>query len=130
MQREFPAANKGLVDGERKEEVGISKGVVVEEIISAGAEGVGVERPSAKRDGDAELMLFVALAMERNESATTCRAQISQRPGSGEQRRRLIVVTVEGAEGPAKSGNGDRSAKARTDGALRDTAAEIGRAHV
>src|ERR1035437_10997628 len=91
--RQFPSANKGLVDGERKEKIGFSKGVVVEEVMRAGAEGVGVERPSAKRDGDAELMLFVALAMERNESATTCRAQIRSEEHTSEFQSRLIVVT-------------------------------------
>jgi hypothetical protein len=40
-------------------------GVVLEEIMGMGAEGVGVEPPSAEGDGDAELMLFVALAVQR-----------------------------------------------------------------
>ena len=123
MQREFPAADQGLFNREGKEKVGFSDGVVVEEIPGAGAEGVGVERPSAKGDGDTELMLFVALAIERNEFATICRAQLLQRSGGSKQRRRLIVVTVEGAEGPAKTGDRDRCTEARADGVLRNTAA-------
>ena len=40
-----------------------------------GAEVVGVEHPSAEGDGDAELMFFIALAVERNESQACWRSQ-------------------------------------------------------
>src|SRR5712691_5418807 len=68
-----------------------------------GAESVGIERPSAEGNGHAELMFFVTLAEERDEFATICRAQLRQRTGSGEQRRGLIIVSVESTEGPAQS---------------------------
>jgi len=43
---------------------------VVEKIGDVSLEVVGVEHPSAIRDGDAELMLFVALTVKWKESAT------------------------------------------------------------
>ena len=52
-----------------KEDVGGADVVVVEKIGDIGFEGIGVEDPSAVRDGDAELMLFVALAVEREMDA-------------------------------------------------------------
>ena len=97
-QRELPAANHGLVDRDGEEEIRFADVVVVEEIYDVGAEGVGVEHPSAIRDGDAELMLFVALAVQRNESQIVGVGKLQQRTGRGDERRRLVVVAVEGAE--------------------------------
>src|SRR5258706_12386658 len=71
-QRQFPSADEGLLNGEGEEEVGFSDGVVVEEIPDAGAESVGIERPSEEGNGHAELMFFVTLAAEREEFATIC----------------------------------------------------------
>ena len=68
-QGEFPSANQGLVVGEGKEDVGGSDVVVVEKIGDIGFEGIGVENPSAVGNGDAELMFFVALAVERQKAA-------------------------------------------------------------
>jgi hypothetical protein len=78
---------------------------VVEKIGDIGFEGVGVEDPSAVRDGDAELMFFVALAVERQKlAAYWAVTQGFQRTGNGFDGRRLIVVSVEGAEGPTNLG--------------------------
>jgi hypothetical protein len=41
---------------------------VIEEIYDIGLKVVGVKSPAAKWDGDSELMLFIALAVQRNES--------------------------------------------------------------
>ena len=66
-QGELPGADEGVGDGDGKEDVGGADVVVVEKIGDIGFEGVGVEDKSAERDGDAELMFFVALAMERDD---------------------------------------------------------------
>ena len=68
-QSKFPAPDHGLGDGDGEEEVGFSDAVVIEEIGDVGSEVVSVESPSAKGDGDPELMFFVAFAVERDESA-------------------------------------------------------------
>src|ERR1700686_2845933 len=53
-QCKFPSSNKSLLNSEREEKIGFSNRVVVEEIIRAGAKGIGVEHPSAERNSDPE----------------------------------------------------------------------------
>ena len=67
MQGEFPAIDTSALNGDGDEDFGVIEIVVVEEVGGAGEEVVGVERPAAKRDSDAELMFFVTLPMQRNE---------------------------------------------------------------
>jgi len=102
-QGEFPPANQGLGNGEGKEDVGGSDVVVVEKIADVGLEVIGVEDPSAVRDGDAELMFLVALTVERQKAAAGWLTLGDQRTRNGFDWRRLIVVTVEGAECPVKA---------------------------
>jgi len=95
---------------------------VVEKIGNVSLEIVDVEDPSAVGNGDAELMFFIALTPEGQKLAgvgglVTERFQLA---GNGFDGRRLIVVTVESAEGPMNFWNGDRGAEARTDGGLGD----------
>ena len=67
-----------------KEDVGGSDVVVVEKIGDVGFEVIGVEDPSAVRDGDAELMFFIALAVERDETGHAALADILiRRTGNG-----------------------------------------------
>src|SRR3984957_11342908 len=112
-QRKFPSSNERLLNRQRKEKIRLSDHVVVEEVIDARAERVGIERPSTKRHGDAKLKFFVALAMQRDELASILRAKLLQSSGGGQQRRRLIVMSVESAERPAQPRNRNRSAKTR-----------------
>ena len=63
-EREFPAANHSLRDGDGKEDAGGADVVVVEKIPDVGLEGIGIEDPSPVRNGHAELMFFVTLAGE------------------------------------------------------------------
>ena len=121
-QRQLPAADEGLSNREREEEVGFSEDVVVEEIVGAGAESVGVERPSAEGDGDPELVLFVPLAVERNEAARIRHAQLHQRTGGSQQGWRLVVLPVEGAERPTQTRDGDSCTEARADRIFGDAA--------
>jgi hypothetical protein len=81
-QGKFPSANQGSGVGEGKEDVGGSDVVVVEKIGDIGFEVIGVEDPSAVRDGDAELMFFVALTVERlkTKQAACCRCRDSSGP--------------------------------------------------
>ena len=62
-QRDFPSANDRLGNRDGEEEIGFADVVVIEEIDNVGAESIGVEDPAVERDGYAELMFFVALAV-------------------------------------------------------------------
>ena len=53
---------------QRNEDAGIADRVVIQEIARAGVEVVRVERPSAQRDAQADIVLDVALARQRNEA--------------------------------------------------------------
>ena len=121
-EREFPAANHGLGNGDREKDTRSADVVVVEEIPHVGAEVVGIEHPTAQRNADAELMLFVEFAVQWNESKALALREIDQRrTGSGFERRRLIVVAVEGAKGPAETRNRERRAEARADRGFGDS---------
>ena len=117
-KREFPAIDPRLVDREREEEIRFANHLVIEEIAGAGLEGVGVNRPPAKRDDDAELVFLVSLSGKRDKSAVACCAEFEERSGGRHQWRRLVKVAVEGAERPVQTGHGERGAEARTDSVL------------
>src|ERR1700678_2583675 len=103
--------------------------VVIKKVHNVGAEVVGIEYPSMKRNGYAELMLFVPLAMQRNEAKVVGIGKFNQRAGRSDQRRSLIVMAVEGAEGPIEMRHIHCGAEARADCALRDSAGEVRRPH-
>lgn len=67
-QRQFPAIDARALNRDGNEEVGIVEIVVVEEIPCQRLKIVGINRPPVKRNGHAELVLLVALAMQRHES--------------------------------------------------------------
>ena len=62
-KREFPSVNARALNGKRKKEIGVVEIVVIEEVFRASEEIIGVKSPAAERDGEAELVLFVALAV-------------------------------------------------------------------
>src|ERR1700736_4587056 len=62
---EFPSTNNRLSNRKGKEYVRFADVAVIEEIVGVGLKGVGIESPTAIGDGDAELMFFVALAVQR-----------------------------------------------------------------
>ena len=128
-QRGFPAANHGLRHGDGEKQVGFANVVVVEEIHDVGAEVVGVEHPSAIGDGDAELMFFIALAVERDESQAIGVGKLQQGAGRCDERRGLVVVAVESAKGPLQTRHGERCAEARADGGFCNAAGEMRGAH-
>ena len=108
-------------NGDGKEDVGCPDVVVVEKIGDVGLKVIGIENPSAVRDGDAELMFFVAFTVQRDEAQALLSGVLEKsRAGNGLDRRRLVVVSVEGAECPANFRNGDGGAEARADGGLGD----------
>src|ERR1700704_3659400 len=102
---------------------------MVKEIVGAGFEIVHVENPTAIGNSDSELMLFVALSLKREETTIVRGAKLFQWASDRQQRRCLVVVAVEGAEGPIQAGDIQRCPETRTDGVLRRPAAEVRGAH-
>ncbi len=98
---------------------------MVKEIVRVGLEVVSVENPSAIGNGDTELMLLVALTPQRKEATIVRCAEPFQRASNREQWRRLVVVSVEGAERPIQAGKIHRCAEARADRVFRIAAAEV-----
>jgi hypothetical protein len=114
-----------LLDGQRGKDVGIADVIVVEEIHGASPEFVGVEKPAAKGNGHAKLMLLVALALKRQETATIEIAKLNKRARDREQRRRLIVMSVEGAKNLVEARDAKGNSSARTGGILDERAREV-----
>src|SRR2546429_9958731 len=102
---------------------------MVEEIAGVGLEIVRVENPTAIRNCDSELMLFVALSLKGEETTIVRGAKLLQRAPKCEKRRRLVVVAIEGAEGPIQAGDIQRRAETRSVGVFRHFAARMRGAH-
>lgn len=78
---EFPSTNDCLRNRQRKENVRFADVAVIKEIVGVGLKCVGIDRPTAVGDGDAELMFFVALAVQRNEGEIVLIDELKQRAG-------------------------------------------------
>ena len=98
---------------------------MIEVVAGAGFEVVRVENPAAVGNGDAKLVLFVALSEQRKEGAVVVATEALQRAANGEQRRGLKVVPIESAEGPIEARNVQGSTEAGTDGIFGNPAAEV-----
>ena len=64
---QLPGADQRAVDGDGEVDAGVADVGVVEEVVDAVLEGTGVEQPAAEGNLQAELVLLVALAMQRDE---------------------------------------------------------------
>ena len=124
----FPAANDSLGNRDGKASSG-TDAAMIEEVVSIGFEVIDVEYPSTIRNGYPELMLFIALAVKRDEPTVISGTEPKYRSGNGNQRRRLIVVAVEGPKCPVEAGNSQSGAKAGTDRVLGNSARKVGRAN-
>ena len=96
----LPGADEGSVDGDGEVEAGLADVGVVEEVVDAVLKGVDVEEPSAIGDLDAELMLFVAFAVEWGEGGVIGFGELDEWARGGEERWGLVEAAVEAAEDP------------------------------
>ena len=126
---EFPGADEGSVDGDGIVDAGVADVGVVEEVVDAGLEGVGVEEPAAEGNLHAELMLFVAFAVEGDEVGVVGLGELDDGTGGGEQRRGLVEAAVEAAEDPVEFRDLDGCAEARGGYVLGDLRLEVGLAY-
>src|SRR5215471_2478298 len=104
---DFVANNARCLDREREKDVGVAQNIVVEVIVSSGAEIGEVSGPSAKRNSQSNFVLLVALASERQEPKSLGCRQIKQRPRKRTKRRRLVVTAVSSAQDPLQFRNLD-----------------------
>ena len=98
---------------------------MVEEIFGASEKIASVERPAVEWNGNAKLVLLIALTVERNEAQILIVGGLEERAGNGQQRRRLVEMAVKGAENPVQLGNPQGSAGARVGGILDHTAGKM-----
>ena len=106
---------------------------MIEEVSCACSEVGDVEGPSAEGNGDAELVLLVALAMEREKTQALLRRDFTERiigsVADGQKRRGLIVATVESAKDPVEMWDANRRADARIGGIFAGAGTEVSEAH-
>src|SRR5512146_973227 len=125
VQRHLLASNAHAINREGEEDVGVAQGIVVEEVSSAGAEGVRIQCPSADRNGDTELVLLVALASQHKKACALLGHKFKQRTGNGRKRRRLVEAAIGGAQYPRKFRNSQRSAESRARRVFADCPCEV-----
>ena len=104
-QRKLPAVDARALYSDGEKQVGIVEIIVIEKIFGASEKIAGVQRPAVEWNGDAKLVLFIALAVERNERQVLIVGGLQERTGNSEQRRRLIEAPIEGTENPVELGD-------------------------
>ncbi len=111
-QREFPSLNQGRFPRDRPEEIRFSDVVVIQPIAALVFESIGVESPAAIGNRDADLIFFIALAVQRSKSQTLAFRQLEERAGGRHDRGGLIKLAVECAKNPVQARDFDGDAKA------------------
>src|SRR5690348_1452637 len=101
-QRGFPALDARSLNGERQKDVGAANLVVIKKVARARAEDVGVEYPLAEWDGDASLILLIALSVQREKRDAVLQRELLERPRKRVERRRLKISPVKASQDPAK----------------------------
>src|SRR6185369_14144959 len=71
-------------------------------------------------DGNAELMLFIALAVQRQDGETARFDKLQHRTGNGRERRLLVVASIKSVQHPIQT----READGRTDAWVQSVLAE------
>src|SRR5580700_8341542 len=126
---DFGSTDQGAVDRDGKEDVRVAHRIVVEEIRGPRLEPVAVQRPAPNRDGQAQLVFFIALAVQGNEPEVLRRHEVEQRTGCGDERRPLIKASVKSPDDPVDRGNLDRRPDSWTRRVFSDSAREVGLTH-
>jgi hypothetical protein len=86
---------------------------VVQKVPRLGVVIGSVKPPPLIGNGEAELMLLVALTVQRQDGKTAVLHKLQQRTGDSRERRLLIVAAVESVQHPVKTRQADRRADAR-----------------
>src|SRR5438046_2891570 len=91
---------------------------MIEEVMRAGAEMGQVNHPSLYWNGQADFVLFVALAAQRQESQSFIQSILQQRTGKSVERRGLIETAVSCAQHPLNARYLDGDSQSRAAGRL------------
>ena len=121
-QRDFGAADDRAEIRQRNKNAGVADHIVIQEIARAGVEIIHVERPSAHRNAQSDIVLDIALARQRNEAETLRHRKIERRTGEAVERRRLVVIRVVAVQRPVQARNADGRAEPRIGGVLIEQA--------
>lgn len=98
---------------------------MIEEVVGACLKSVGRERPAVDGDGDAELVFFVSLTMERHETGIGGLRVREQGAGNAGERWWLVEMAVKAAENPVQVGDFHRHADAGKEIVFTDGGGEI-----
>ena len=77
---------------------------MIEKVSRAGAEVGDVKGPARQRNRESEFVLLIALTPQRQETKSLLGGLLEQRTIHREQRRSLIVASVESAQDPVECG--------------------------
>src|SRR5450432_550776 len=116
------------LNGEREKQVGVPDGVMIEEVMRASTELIEIKSPVLHRDGQANLVLFVAFTSQREKALAGRRG----RKNGGRNRvqwRRLIITAVSATQHPVQVRNLNGCAEARAGVAFTRQTGEVGHAY-
>ena len=110
---ELPTNDTRCINGEREENVGVSDIAVIKIILGARLERIRVHGPSAHRNGHSKLRFLVPLTAQGNKAEILAIHEVHDGAGGGQQRRRLIKLSVERPEYPIEARHARSYAKPR-----------------
>src|ERR1700722_2380925 len=113
MQRNLPALNQRTLHRHGDEDARFAYIAVIEKIVGAGFERIGIQQPSTPGDLQPKLMFFITLPSQRNKAGVVAVCVLQYWPGDAGERRRLIEVTIESTQHPVELGDKHRSANPR-----------------
>src|SRR6202035_5762013 len=99
--------------------------VVVKEVLRQRMKVIDINGPTLNGNGQAELVLLVAFAMQRNEAQIIAVRELEQRTAYGDERRCLVILAPEAAKKPIDPGKPQGRSKTRTGGILHHAAIEM-----
>src|SRR5258705_334765 len=119
------ALDQRAVDGERQECIRIPDVVVIEEVLRQRVKVIDIDSPALNGNRQAELILLVAFAVQRNESQIVVLCKLQQGTLECGERRRLIVLAPEAAQKPIDPGKPHGRAEPWAGGILRHPTVEM-----
>src|SRR5260370_10329875 len=125
-ERQLPAIDSRALYIDGEEDVGIIQTVVVEKVGAASQKVVGIQDPTFKGNGHAELVLFIAFAGQPCEIELLLVLDgVQSGPRTRAEWRRLVYMSVMAAQHPLQSGNSHGSARAPAGGGFAWCAREM-----
>src|ERR1700759_2241568 len=99
----LPAADARAIDGQWEKQIRVADGVMVEKIARSSAEIIERSGPSAIRDDQTNVVLLIALAVQRQEIKVLRLGKFKDLSCHCIERRSLVVARVRPAQHPTQS---------------------------